>query len=75
MRAFKSLSAIPGNRALGRTNRPFWQRSFRDRIIRNSGELALIRQYIADNPAQWQTATDDPAATPLPAAPTRPSHP
>ena len=71
MRAFKSVSGIQGNRALGRTNQPFWQRSYHDRIIRNTRELALIRKYIADNPARWETDIDNPSPTPSHADPAR----
>ncbi|HEU0114187.1 MAG TPA: transposase [Thermomicrobiales bacterium] len=60
LRAFKSLSAISGNRALGRAARPFWQRSYYDRVIRNERELAAIRGYIAEDPARWETAPDRP---------------
>ena len=67
MRVFKSVSGIQGNRALGRTNQPFWQRSYYDRIVRNARELALIRQYITDNPARWETDVDNPSLTPPPA--------
>lgn len=66
MRAFKSLSAIQANRALGRTNLPFWQRSYHDRIIRTPRELALIRQYIAHNPARWETDVENPSLPPSP---------
>lgn len=31
-----------------------WQARFHDRIIRNSDELNRIRQYIIDNPEQWE---------------------
>lgn len=33
--------------------RRMWQRSFYDRVIRNADELAAIRDYIRNNPAQW----------------------
>ena len=71
MRAFKSVSGIQGNRALGRINQPFWQRSYHDHIVRNARELALIRQYIADNPARWETDVDNPSPIPSPADPAR----
>ncbi|PJC30817.1 transposase [Candidatus Roizmanbacteria bacterium CG_4_9_14_0_2_um_filter_36_12] len=32
-----------------------WQRSFYDHIIRNEKSLQKIRQYIQDNPKNWQT--------------------
>jgi hypothetical protein len=31
-----------------------WQECYHDRIIRNERELANIRQYILDNPANWE---------------------
>jgi len=31
----------------------FWQRSFYERIIRSEGEAYKTRQYIRDNPANW----------------------
>lgn len=68
MRAFKSTSGIAGNTALGRRDRPFWQRSYHDRIVRNDRELALIRTYIADNPTCWDMDIDNPAA-PGPSSP------
>lgn len=39
-----------------------WQRSYWDHIIRNESELNRIRQYILDNPMQWeQDSLHDPA--------------
>jgi putative transposase len=37
-----------------RAGRPVWQRSFRDRMIRNDGELEVFRRYIAENPVRWK---------------------
>ncbi len=31
-----------------------WHRSFYDRIVRNKAELERIRQYIRDNPKNWE---------------------
>ncbi len=31
-----------------------WQRSFHDRVIRNEPELLKIREYIINNPINWQ---------------------
>jgi putative transposase len=33
---------------------PVWQRGYHDRIIRSEAELERFRQYIADNPQQWE---------------------
>jgi REP element-mobilizing transposase RayT len=38
----------------------FWQRNYYERIIRNERELNAIRQYIYDNPAQWENDTENP---------------
>ncbi len=39
-----------------------WQRNYWDHIIRNESELNRIRQYILDNPMQWeQDSLHDPA--------------
>ena len=32
-----------------------WQTPFYDHVIRNSGELYLIRDYIINNPCNWDT--------------------
>ena len=58
IRAFKSLSGLDRNHVLGGAGRPFWHRSFYDRIIRNERELTIVRRYIADHPVQSRrTAT------------------
>lgn len=35
-------------------NKKLWQRSFYDRIVRDSRELQRIRIYIRDNPINWE---------------------
>ena len=37
-----------------------WQRDFYDRIGRNDNELFCIRQYISNNPMQWDKDTENP---------------
>lgn len=37
-----------------------WQRSFYDHVIRNEKSLGKIRQYISDNPAQWEFDKNNP---------------
>ncbi|MCK4965336.1 MAG: transposase, partial [Dehalococcoidia bacterium] len=39
---------------------PVWQRNYYEHIIWNEDELNLIRQYILDNPVQWDTDEDNP---------------
>jgi REP element-mobilizing transposase RayT len=60
IRAFKSLSAIGANRTLGRSDRPFWQRNYYERVIRNEDELYRIREYILENPAKWAQDKNNP---------------
>jgi len=37
-----------------------WQRNYYEHIIRNENEMALIREYIMNNPAQWATDRENP---------------
>ena len=39
-----------------------WQRNYYEHIIRDEASLDRIRQYIADNPAQWEFDEENPAA-------------
>jgi putative transposase len=39
-----------------------WQRNYYEHIIRDDASLDRIRQYIADNPAQWALDRENPAA-------------
>ena len=36
-----------------RFNQRLWQRNYYEHIIRDEGELAHVRQYISDNPKNW----------------------
>ncbi|TMB71109.1 MAG: transposase [Chloroflexi bacterium] len=59
--AFKSLTAIQCNRMLGRAHRPFWQRNYFERVVRNDDEFKRVRQYIRDNTAKWAEDKNNPA--------------
>jgi REP element-mobilizing transposase RayT len=37
-----------------------WQRSFYDHVIRNESELFRIREYIQNNPLQWDLDRENP---------------
>ncbi|MCB8929381.1 MAG: transposase [Ardenticatenaceae bacterium] len=56
--AFKSAVTREINDLRGEKFPPVWQGRFYDRIIRNERELAAIRRYIHNNPANW-TADQD----------------
>jgi putative transposase len=40
-----------------------WQKSYHDEIIRDEQHLLRVRQYIADNPAQWALDRENPERT------------
>ena len=65
LRAFKSLSAIAANRALGRSGWPLWQRNYYDKIIRDDRMLHNARHYILDNPKRWPDDANNPVNLPL----------
>ena len=60
VRAFQSFSARRINEQRGLSGVPVWQRNYYDRVIRNNGELNGIRQYIVNNPAQWEIDSENP---------------
>jgi putative transposase len=53
IRGFKTFSAKAINKERGLRGIPVWQRSYYDRIIRNELELDRVRQYIINNPRNW----------------------
>jgi len=55
--AFKTVSTKNINKLRSNVGTPVWQRNYYERIIRNESELASVREYIQNNPAQW--AVDD----------------
>ena len=59
--AFKTVSAKRVNAALGTPSRPLWQRGFHDHVIRNERDLERIREYIRNNPLQWEMDEENPS--------------
>ena len=62
---FKSLTTTRYRYGVNNDNWPpfpgkLWQRNYYERIIRNENELHQIRQYIHDNPAQWESDNENP---------------
>ena len=39
---------------------PVWQRNYYEHIIRNETSLAKIREYIINNPQQWELDRENP---------------
>lgn len=58
--AYKTVSTKRINE-LGRTpGARLWQRNYYEHIIHDEDEFNLIRQYILDNPARWETDRENP---------------
>ncbi len=51
---YKSVSTRRLNQMRGLSGRQVWQRNYHERVIRSEEELRAIRQYIVNNPAQWE---------------------
>ena len=51
---FNSVSTRLVNKSYYKTGNKIWQRNYYERIIRNERELNAIRQYICDNPLNWE---------------------
>ena len=60
--AFKTVTTKQVNLARGTPGRPLWQRNYYERVVRGERELALIREYIVNNPMQWGLDAENPAA-------------
>ena len=66
MQWFKTMTTNSYIRGVKQHNWPpypdkLWQRSYYDHIIRNDQALQKIRQYIHENPAQWEQNNHHPA--------------
>jgi len=60
VRAFKarcthSVNQLPGTKGLS-----IWQRNYYEHVIRSESSLQEIREYIANNPAQWAIDSENP---------------
>jgi len=63
IRSFKSKSTMEYLKYINDNNLnipgKIWQRSFYDRIIRNERSLNAIREYISNNPENWEKDIDN----------------
>ena len=57
---FKSLAAKRINERRGTPGLPVWQRNYYEHVLRE-GELDHIREYIQNNPVQWELDSENPA--------------
>jgi putative transposase len=57
---FKSISTRLVNKKYFTPGNKIWQRNYYERIIRNDREFSAIRQYIHDNPLNWEMDQENP---------------
>jgi putative transposase len=62
VRSFKSASTKLANESLGTPGAALWQRNYFEHVIRDTQSLNRIREYIATNPAKWESDQDNPKA-------------
>ena len=60
IRQFKTFSSRRINKHRGTMGVPVWQRNYYDHIIRDENELIRIREYIINNPLQWEMDNENP---------------
>ncbi len=63
VRLFKSATTRQINRICSALGISVWQRNYYEHIIRNEDELNRIREYIRNNPLQWQFDSENPSYT------------
>ena len=57
---FKSATATRINQLRGTSGARVWQRGYYEHVIRNEADLQEIREYIANNPLEWDLDEDNP---------------
>lgn len=62
IRGFKSAVTRQINEMRNTPGVPVWQRNYYDHIIRNEQSLHRIREYIINNPVNWQLDREHPVA-------------
>jgi len=60
VRAFKAASSKRINNLRRTPGMPVWQRGYYEHVVRGGGDLGRIRQYILDNPRNWEADPDNP---------------
>ena len=65
VRVFKSVTTVEygrGVRGLGweRFEKRLWQRNYYERVIRNGSEMRAVREYIVNNPRNWELDRENP---------------
>ena len=60
IQAFKSLTTVDAIREGRITGHPLWQRSYHEHVVRDDDDLDRIREYIVNNPLQWDLDRENP---------------
>jgi len=61
VRGFKTFSARRINECRNAPGAAVWQRNYYEHVIRNEESLLRIREYIENNPLQWELDRENPA--------------
>lgn len=61
MAQFKSVVTKRINAMRAGAGAPVWQRNYYERVIRDENELSRAREYIVNNPMQWELDRENPA--------------
>ncbi len=64
VRGFKARVARAIQRSSQTPGAPVWQRNYHEHVIRDEHALNRIRQYIDDNPRNWDADSEHPLASP-----------
>jgi REP element-mobilizing transposase RayT len=60
--SFKSAASKKVNQVQKRTGVSIWQRNYYEHVIRDEEDLFRIREYIINNPEQWELDRENPNA-------------
>lgn len=60
MQNFKSVSTRKINKLRDNPGCPVWQRNYYERVIWDEKELTMAREYVLNNPLQWDLDNDNP---------------
>ena len=63
IRGFKTFSARRINELRTTPGLAVWQRNYYEHVVRGENELDGIREYIANNPVQWEMDRENPLRT------------
>lgn len=62
IRGFKTFSSRRINQLRGAIGAPVWQRNYYEHVVRDEGDLDVIRRYIVENPFKWAEDPENPLA-------------